>query len=400
METSLEVLYTEHLRILNSLRTTFRRFYIDKIYWDERLNMLLGARGSGKTTLLLQHIKEKFGSSDEALYISMDDMMVTPFKLIEIAEFHYQRGGTHLFVDEIHKYENWSQELKNINDRYKSMKVVVSGSSILDLNQGKADLSRRAVEWELPGLSFREFLNIESGNQFSAYSLDEIVNNHIDIAGEIISKVKPLEYFRSYLEYGYYPFYLEGKKSYLKKLNAVLNVTLEVDLPLLLGVEARKISVLKKLIYILTINAPFTPNISKLSASIGIDRSSLYRYLHYLEKASIIKLVWKKGKSYSIMAKPDKLFLNNTNLYYLSNSTVNTGSLRESFFVSQLSYEHTISLPAKGDFYIDDCYLFEVGGKNKGYEQIANIENSYVAADNIMIGSRNTIPLWLFGFLY
>lgn len=398
--TSYAEVYKEHQTILASAAFSFRRFYIDTIDWEERLNFILGARGSGKTSIILQRILETFGTDDKALYISMDDLVIAQYNLLEIADYHIQRGGTHLFIDEIHKYANWSQELKNINDKYKQLKVVVSGSNILDIQKGKSDLSRRAVEWEVPGLSLREYINIETGQNIAALTLADLLKNHVAIAHEITKLVKPGAFFQPYLEHGYYPFYLEGKKGYHKKLNNVLNVTLEVDMPQLLGVDVSKIPILKKLIYILTTQTPFTPNITQLGASLGVDRGTLYRYLNYLEKCSITKMLWDKGKSYSLMSKPDKLYLHNTNLFYLTQSQVDKGSLRESFLVSQLSYQHELKLPPAGDFLVDDNYILEVGGKNKGYKQIANMVNSYIAADDLLVGSGNRIPLWMFGYLY
>lgn len=396
----LEDVYVEYQRILNNFETDFRRFYIDDIDWNERLSIITGARGVGKTTIMLQRIVEAHLTNPGVLYISMDDLVVSQFRLLDIADYHYQLGGTHLFVDEIHKYRNWSQELKNINDRYKKMKVVVSGSSILDIQKGQADLSRRAVEYEVPGLSLREYINIEAGTSFDKLALEDVLTSHVDIAQQITKVIKPGVYFKDYLQYGYYPYYLEGKKSYTRKLNNVLNITLEVDLPLLLGVEVSMIPKLKKLIYILTTQAPFTPNITRLGASLELDRGTLYKYINYLEKASLIRMMWKKGKSYSLMTKPDKLYLHNTNLYYLANSNMNIGTLRESFVVSQLGFEHDLRLPPQGDFIVDDKHILEVGGKSKSYKQIANLPDSYVVSDDLLVGAGNKIPVWMFGFLY
>lgn len=396
----IEDVYVEYQRILSSFVSTFRRAYIDDIDWEERLTIITGARGVGKTTIMLQRIQETYGNDEKVLYVSMDDLVVSQFSIVDLAAYHYQRGGTHLFIDEVHKYANWSQELKNVNDKYKQLKVVASGSSILDILRGRADLSRRAVEYHVVGLSFREYLNIEAQTDFPVLSLTDILADHVSIAQDISRKVKPGVYFADYLQGGYYPYYLEGKKSYLRKLNNVLNITLEVDLPMLLGVEIAKVPKLKKLIYILTTQAPFTPNITQLGASLELDRGTLYRYLNYLERASIIKLLWKKGKSYSLMSKPDKLYLDNTNLFYLTNTNVNTGTLRESFIVSQLSYRHELRLPPAGDFIVDDKYVLEVGGKGKGYKQIADLPDSYIVSDDLLVGAGNKIPAWLFGFVY
>lgn len=396
----LEELYTDHQQIMLNREDAFRRFYIDEVDWDERLNLIMGARGVGKTTAILQRIAEAHGTDEKALYLSMDDLNASQYCLLDIAKAHYQNGGTHLYIDKIHKYASWSQELKNINDKYKKIKVVASGSSILEIQKGQADLSRRAVEWNMPGLSLREYINIETKLDLPKFTIADIVKDHVAIAHDLLKKINPGEYFSDYLKHGYYPFYLEGKRQYGKKLNNVLNITLEVDLPYLLAVDVSKINKLKKLIYILTTQAPFTPNVSKLGAVLELDRGTMYRYLNYLEKASIIKMLWKKGKSYSLMSRPDKLYLHNTNLFYLTQKSVNVGSLRESFFVNQVSYEHDIRLPEAGDFIVDDMYTFEVGGAGKTYKQIANIPNSYVVADNLSIGSGNKIPVWLFGFLY
>ena len=396
----MDELYQEFQERLLNVSTTFRRSFMDKIDWNERLNMIVGARGVGKSTLMLQRIKEAHENMEEVLYVSMDYLFASHYTLLDIAKYHYEKGGRYLYIDEIHKYENWSQELKNINDKYQKLKVVASGSSILEIMKGKADLSRRAVDYEMPGLSFREYINIETECNFSTVTIEDIVTNHREIATEILKDIQPGKYFTEYLKKGYYPFYLEGKNQYSKKLNNVLNITLEVDLTQQLNVEVSKINQLKKLVYILTTQAPFTPNISKIAASIGLDRGTLTKYLNYLEKASIVKMLWNKGRSYSILEKPDKLFLHNTNLFYLANREVNIGTLRESFFVNQVSYEHSINLPQKGDFFVDDTYTFEIGGPKKSYKQIADVPDSYIVSDNLSVGTSNRIPVWLFGFLY
>lgn len=396
----LSELYTDHQQIILNKEDSFRRFYINEIDWEERLNIIVGARGVGKTTAVLQHIAERHNTSEEALYVSMDDLNASQYRLLDIAKAHYENGGTHLYIDEIHKYANWSQELKNINDKYRKIKVVASGSSILEIQKGNADLSRRAVEWHMPGLSLREYINVETGLDLAKLTVADIVSDHISIAHDIVKNAHPGQFFSEYLRYGYYPFYLEGKRQYGKKLNNVLNTTLEIDLPYTLGVDVSKIDKLKKLIYILTTQAPFTPNISKLGSALELDRGTLYRYLNYLERASIIKMLWKEGKSYSLLSKPDKLYLHNTNLFYLTQREVNIGTLRESFFVNQVSYAHDIRLPVAGDFIVDGKYTFEVGGAGKSYKQIADIPNSYVIADNLLVGTGNKIPVWLFGFLY
>ncbi len=397
---NIDSIYEEHQTIINQFEPRFRRFYIDEIDWDDRLSFILGPRGVGKTSIILQHIKETHGTDRKALYVSMDDLLVSDMRLYDIAQYHYSIGGTHLYVDEIHKYENWSLELKNIYDKLRKLKVAISGSSIMEIQKGNADLSRRSAVYKVPGLSFREYINIVTEHQLEAYSLTDIVENHVDIAHSIIDIVRPLEFYKDYLEHGFYPYFLEGKKSYLRKLNNVLNLILEVDMPSLLGVDISNVSKLKKLIYIITTQVPLTINSSKLSTSIGLNRNTLNSYLHYLDQASIFKLLWNDGRSYSILAKPDKLLLHNTNILHLTKREINIDTLRETFIASQLQHEHTITLPKSGDFLIDQHITIEIGGPNKDYTQIANLPNTYIAQDRLMIGSGAKIPLWLFGFLY
>ena len=399
-EITIENLYEDFHTKLQNLNSSFRRAFIDDIDWNEKLNVILGARGVGKTTLILQHIQETHDDLSGVLFISMDDILTNMFRLVDIAKYHVLKGGTHLYIDEIHKYFNWSQELKNIYDRYNSLKVVATGSSILDLQKGQADLSRRAVETMMPGLSLREYINIERNLDFPACSLEDILENHVDIVQEILKVVTPGQYFTDYLKHGYYPFYLQGRKNYQKKLHNIVNMTIEVDMLYQLNMEVSNIHKVKKLIYILSNQAPFTPNISKLGVALELNRVTVYKYLNYLANGSITRMIWPGGKSFSAMQKPDKLFLHNTNLFYLTQARPNIGSLRESFFVNQLSHENSISIPTKGDFMVNDIYTFEIGGKGKTYKQIANIPDSYIVSDDILIGRGNKIPLWLFGWLY
>jgi predicted AAA+ superfamily ATPase len=309
-------------------------------------------------------------------------------------------GGTHLFVDEIHKYQNWSQELKNIRDKIKDLKVVVTGSSILDIQKGNADLSRRSVIYTLQGLSFREYLNIELKLNLPVVSFADIIGRHESIVPEFLEQFKPLQHFSTYLKYGYFPFYLEGTKNYHHKLGNVLNVVLEQDMALLEGIELSKIPKIRKLIYLLSTQVPYQPNITKLAAALETDRITLLNYLSSLEKASVLTLARLNGKFYTQLTKPDKIFLQNTNLLYLSQAQVNIGTLRETFFANQVGIKHNLTLAQKGDFIIDDQFTFEVGGANKTFQQIADIEDSFLAVDEIPLGINNKIPLWLFGFMY
>lgn len=396
----MEKVYILHQQLLNNLKPIFRREYIDEVNWDESGVAIMGARGVGKTTLMLQHIKERFKSSSTALYISMDHIMVQEHSLYEIAEYHSNNGGTHLFVDEIHKYAGWSTYLKSIYDTYPKLKVIVSGSSMLQLYKSKADLSRRYISYELRGLSYREYLEIEHKVTLNSYSLEEVLENHIEITHEINEKVNPFQDFKSYLKHGYYPIYMKGTKTYGEKLQNVLNTILEIDIPYVTGVQVQNVHKIKKLISIIAKSVPFQPNITKLAAALELNRTTLYQYIDYLIRARIITAVNSPGKSYTVMNKPDKIYLHNTNIAYsFGERSVNIGSIRETFFLNQLAVNHTVSTAKKGDFTVDDHYIFEIGGSNKDYKQIAGLKNSFIAADEMPIGFGNKVPLWLFGFL-
>lgn len=395
----MEALIDNHARILEELDWLFdRNLSID---WEDRLIGLTGARGVGKTTYLIHHIKHNLPQEAKALYVSVDDIYFVNHTLVDFAGDWLKRGGTHLFLDEIHKYPNWSQELKNIYDRYKKLKVVFTGSSLLHIFSGKADLSRRAVIYTMNGLSFREFLQIETGQTFASYTLEEILTEHEKIAQSIVSKVKPLAYFDAYLKYGYYPFYLESKSSYHRKLMNTITLMLEVDLPYLRHVEVQYIHKLKKMIQIIAHAVPYQPNVSKLAADIGVSRNTVMLYLNYLQESRILNLLHSTTSSDALMAKPEKVFLHHPNtIYAITPTNFQMGTLRESFFYNQVANVYPVMSSPVSDFLVDRKYTFEIGGKSKSRKQLKNTTESYVAADNIEYGSDTTIPLWLFGFLY
>jgi uncharacterized protein len=393
--------YQEHQRLLANYKIEFRRDLIDNIDWNEKMIAIKGARGVGKSTLMIQYILETFKKSSAALYVSMDNLMLVDKSIWEIAQYHSNQGGTHLFVDEIHKYENWSIDLKNIYDRLPQIHVVFSSSSILQIYKGYADLSRRVVDYQLHGLSFREYVQIETKKTFQKYSLADILTNHLEISQSILIEIKPIALFKSYLEFGYYPYYLQGRKSYYQKLNTITNTVLEVDMPYILGISLQNISKIKRLLKIIAGSVPFQPNISKLAEALDITRNTLTQYLYYLEQASLVSLLTIYEKSYSHLTKPEKVFLQNTNLpFALDSASVNIGTLREIFFHNQISAVGQVNFAIQGDFLVNEKYVFEIGGAKKDFSQIANIENSYLALDEIEIGFGNKIPLWLFGFLY
>jgi len=388
-------------RLVQDTNTGFVRYLYRNIEWNNRLIGIVGAKGTGKTTLLLQHIKQSFDEKSKALYISLDDIWFSTHTLSELAEQFYLLGGTHLFLDEVHKYKNWDIEIKNIYDAYRSLNIVLTGSSMIEIFEASVDFSRRAIVYELRGLSFREFLQYEHNLSFKSYSLNEIIDNHRNIVFEIVDKIKIIPAFKEYLEHGYYPYYKEGLSGYPFRVEQAINKTLKEDIPAIEDIEYASILKIKKMLGIIGELVPFTPNISQLSGTIEISRNALVKYLYLLDKAGILMCINEPEPSLETLSKPQKIYLDNTNIINsLSFENKNIGNERETFFANQLRAKHKVSTAKNGDFTIDGKFIFEVGGKNKGNSQIKGIENAYIAADNIENGFGNKIPLWLFGFLY
>ncbi|MDR1880804.1 MAG: AAA family ATPase [Tannerellaceae bacterium] len=397
----MDALFEKSYRRTESVSLNFVRSIMSDIQWDNRLIGIRGARGVGKTTLLLQYMKRFLPRDASALYVSLDNIWFSEHRLVELIDGFVKKGGKYLFADEVHKYPNWSQELKNAYDDYPELKIVFTGSSLLEILNARADLSRRAVVYQMQGLSFREYLNMSLSENFPVYSLQDILENQRDISSEILKRIKPLQYFSRYLESGYYPFSFEMKELYYGQLEEVINLILEIELPLLRGVEMAYIGKLKQLLLIIAESAPFTPNVQKLSEHIGINRTTLVSYLHYLQETHLTKHLYKDTSGMSKLQKPDKIFLENTNLaYVLAAGRANIGNLRESFFFNQLDYRYRTEYSEKGDFLIDRKYTFEIGGKSKNNRQIYSLDHAYIAADDIEYGLENKIPLWMFGFLY
>ncbi|MFH2096917.1 MAG: AAA family ATPase [Bacteroidota bacterium] len=379
----------------------FERYLSNEIDENAKLTGISGARGCGKTILLLQLLKKKLQKGKNALYISLDDIYFANNKFVYYSEEFARNGGEWLFVDEVHKYKNWSQELKSIYDSIPHMNVVFTSSSALEINKGSHDLSRRALVYKLKGLSLREYIELKYNIKFSSFRLGDILSNHEEIAREINSKVKIFPYFNEYLQTGYYPFFIETGKNYLAQLLNTINTVIESDIPAINEIDFNSAIKLKKLLTVVSQIVPFTPNIEKLAKQIETTRPTLLKYLYYLDKAEIISWIVKDSHGINYLNKPDKLFLNNTNLAWaLSSEKPDAGSIRETFFYNQLSYKHLLTYPEKGDFLIDGKYIFEIGGKNKKKTQIAGLSNAYIAADDMEYGYQNKIPLWIFGFLY
>ncbi len=392
----METLINDYRALLDRVDTTFVRYLHDKINWNSRLIAILGARGVGKTTLLLQHIK-MFDQPDQSLYILADDFYFSNHRLYELAQRFYQQGGKRLYIDEIHKYRNWSVEIKNIYDKLPDLQVVYTGSSILELEQGSADLSRRKVEYHLHGLSLREYINIANGLNLQPYNLEEVLAGAVSIP---MDKIRPLQQISAYLREGYYPYFRED--DYLLRLNGVLKQVVEYDIPQFSDMNVASRQKLKKLLYMLAQSVPFKPNYSKLERDLEISRNALPGYMHLLEKAELISLLPEKSEGIKLLEKTEKVYLQNPNIAYaLSQNVPDIGSLRESiFFAWTRVVSHVTSSPIS-DFEIDGL-TFEVGGKNKGRRQLADVEyeKAYVVRDDVEYAAMHTIPLWMFGFLY
>lgn len=386
-------------QILSQKVPEYKRFLFDKIDFNERLIGVLGSRGIGKTTLLLQYLHSIF-KEKKTLYIMADHPVVFELGLFNIADEFQKKGGEVLIIDEIHKIKNFEIDLKLIYDSFFSLNVVFTGSNAVAIDNAKADLSRRAIIYKLPVLSFREFLELETNEKFETISLQEILENHTTHAIDILSKVKPFAYFEEYLKGGAYPFYKTSKNSYVQKLlNASMQI-LETDLPMIYAIEHDKINSLKKMIVMLCQSEPYDINILKLCSAVELNQRTLYKYLGILQSAGLIRILGAKSTGISIISKPEKMYLDNTNLFSIFCNNSKIGTIRETFFASSVSYNHNINYPKSGDFILDEKYTFEIGGKDKSFKQIKDAKFGYVVSDDIEVGFDNKIPLWLFGFIY
>ena len=397
----MDTLIEKSFQKVREIDTRFVRSIMDNIDWNDRLIGIRGSRGVGKTTLLLQRIKKTLGNTSESLYVSLDNLWFAEHSLLDLVDYFVKRGGKYLFLDEVHKYPNWSQAIKNIYDDFPDLKVVFTGSSLLEILNARADLSRRAIVYEIQGLSYREFLNITQKTDFQSYSLQDVLKNHKEISDEVLSKIKPLQFFNDYLQHGYYPFFTEGTARFSYRLEEVVNMILEVELPLLRHVEPAYVPKIKQLLQIIAEAVPFIPNIDGLCKRIGIHRNTLISYLYYLQETQLTNHLHKDISGINRLQKPEKIYFENTNLAYtLAQNNTDMGNMHETFFLNQLSYNHTVEYPNSGDFWVDKKLLFEVGGKGKTEKQIKGANVAYIAADNIEYGSGKKIPLWQFGMLY
>ena len=398
----MEFLVAKFKGLLQSIDSPFKRSLFNKINWKSRGILIEGARGVGKSTLMLQYIKDSL-PLQSTLYLTLDDLYFRDHTLAEVAEEFHQHGGRHLFLDEVHKYAGWQTEVKNLYDFKKDLQLVISGSSILALQKSAADLSRRVVNYHLPGLSFREYISLHRGVQLPEYSFGDIIDNHEGLTTELVKKIKsPLAEYSHYTRYGTYPFFMEGEGDYFTRLNQLINVIIDYDLPEARAMEGSSLAKIKKLLYVISRSVPFIPNIHKLSEVIGTSRNRVLEMLDILEKAKLIRNLRSASQGISLMNKPQKIYLHNANLIHaLADEKPDKGNIRETLFLSHLQDAgFTVTYPKTGDFLVNEKYTFEVGGKGKTGAQIKGQKNSYIVSDDIEYGIGRKIPLWLFGFLY
>ncbi|WP_445735328.1 ATP-binding protein [Mariniflexile sp.] len=398
----MDELFSLQEQLLETLSSK-KRYLLNEIDWSNRLIGIKGARGSGKTTLLLQYIKFKLPREKESLYATLDDLYFLENNLVSLAKEFVLRGGTNLLLDEVHKYPNWSRELKLVYDQFPNLHIIFTSSSILEIYKGESDLSRRAVVYNLKELSFREFIQFEQNHDaIPKYELLDLLKNHKQIAKDLKPYVQnPIKYFDAYLKYGAYPYYLENKNSYAIKLNQTINLILEVDFNAVENITFEDSRKIKKLLVAIAQSAPFIPNVTKLSERLGISRVFLLNAIKLLNRADLVMELYKPTKGIGAFTKPQKLYLNNPNLVYaLGKQNAEIGTLRETFFANQMKHLYEIHLAEQGDFIVDRIYTFEIGGKGKSSKQIQGVENSFVVRDDMEVGSLNVIPLYLFGFLY
>jgi len=391
--------YQERLK-KSFTKITYKRYLFEKVNFDEKMIAIFGARGVGKTTMLFQRLFELEKENKKVLYISLDYPFLAGVDLIEIVDKFVEEGGEYLFLDEVHRFKDFSAYLKTIYDIF-DIKVIFTGLSATSILNAKSDLSRRVTLYNLYGFSFREYLEFIHKIKLPSFSIEEIIKSHIFIAKDITSKnFNILKEFHNYLKVGYYPFYFDKKSSYYQNLLNTINLTIDIDLPSLGLIEQKYTYKLKRLLEVVCESEPFEINFTKLASLSSISRVKLYDYINYLSDAQMLFLIEQPAKGLKKIQKPAKIYLHNTNLLYAYCDNAKVGTIRETFFANQVSYRYKLNFAKKGDFIVDNRYIFEIGGKNKSFSQIKDLPNSFLTIDDIAIGSNNKIPLWLFGFLY
>ena len=403
----MDALFRKHDRLLANVSLDIIREKMDQIHWNARIISIMGAKGVGKSTLIKQHLRQSFQAGDRSvLYCSADTVDFSTRTLVGLAEEFVIHGGELLVIDEIHKYKpgttDWSREVKEIYELFPTLKLIVSGSSLLRLKEGDADLSRRAIKYTMPGLSFREALRFYHGLSFPRWSLEDILAHPYDLWQTVSSKCRPIVLFKEYLEKGYYPFLLEGEGEYHTRIEQMINYIIETELPQICKVDIANTRKIQALVKLICDEVPFELNANKIAGALEIGRDTVVEYLKYLGDAKVLNLLYSDKKKISKLAKPDKVYLENPNLLYaLAPGKVDIGTARESFAVNSLSDAHTVEYgKATGDFKVDGKYTFEIGGRSKDFSQIAGIPDSYIFADDWDMPDGTKLPLWMLGFLY
>ncbi len=392
----MEAFYRTHSYLVEHTNTSVRRALMDEIDWNDRLIGIKGTRGVGKTTFLLQYAKERFGTDRSCLFINMNNFYFSGHTIVEFAEEFQKNGGKVLLIDQVFKYPNWSNELRICYDRFPGLKIVFTGSSVMRLKEENIELSGIVKSYNLRGFSFREFLNLHTGNSFQSYTLDEILSNHEQIAKTVLSKVRPTDYFQDYLHHGFYPFFLE-KRNFSENLLKTMNMMIEVDILLIKQIELKYLSKIKKLLYLLAVNGPSAPNVSQLATEIETSRATVMNYIKYLADSRLINMVYPKDEEFP--KKPSKIMMHNTNLMYsIYPVKVEEQDVVETFFLNALYKDHILNKGEKGtSFLVDGKILFKICAE--GFKVKNNPSITY-AVHRAEIGRGNQIPLWLFGFLY
>ena len=389
-------------RQIREERSSFRRYLMDEIDWRDRLICIMGSRGVGKTTLMRQRLKAEFGEdSSRALYASLDDLWFARHDAKELIEYLYEHGYTHVFLDEVHHLgRDWAIALKNLADQFRNFNIVYSGSSLLHLEKAKGDLSRRQATYHLQGMSFREYLALEGVMDMGPVSLEQILSDHVRIASNIDARLKILPHFELYRQIGYYPFYRECHGQFRERLIETVNKVLDDDYPSLYEVSRDTVRKTRRMLMVLAESCPQTPNMSRLYEELATGRDQGLKMLQALQKAGLMALVDAKGLKLDNLSKPEKIYVDNTNLMFAIVQNANMGVARETFFLNQLRHHHSLAYTGVGDFVVDGKWTFEIGGKGKGFAQIADVKDSYVVNDDVSVGHGNKIPLWLFGLMY
>lgn len=398
----METLLKKHKTLISNVNMDIVRRIMDEISWERQLVAIRGPKGVGKTTLIRQYIKKNYGTSaGEALYCVMDSMYFTTHSLLELAEQFHLLGGKHLFLDEVHKYPTWSREIKEIIDLYPDMKVTFSGSSLIQILNAGADLSRRVLSYTMDGLSFREFLHFYKNIELPAYSLEQILQDPDTVADEVNKLCRPQKMFEEYIRVGYYPFYDGNEDEYYSRIENVVSFIIDQEMTQFCGIEPAYTRKLKAMMLFLADNVPFEVNIAKLSSYLEITKNTVLSYLSSLDRAKLIKLLYSDNKSVGKMQKPDKIYIHDTNILFALGQKFNIGTVRECFVVNQLSMKHDVEYGKdSGDFKIDGKYTFEVGGSDKSFDQIADMPDSYILADQIEYPIGKKLPLWIVGMTY